>query len=103
MCPKKNFYKRHTRTNIEKQSIQSIHVDLWKKERILHFDFVQPQKVNAFQILAMVCTAVYDINFYLWCCSSKLFSMEMKNFGKTWGKYLLEMETQNFFSYNEIP
>ena len=30
MCPKKNFYKRHTRTNIEKQSIQSIHVDLWK-------------------------------------------------------------------------
>ena len=29
--------------------------------------------------------------------------MEMKNFGKTWGKYLLEMETQNFFSYNEIP
>ena len=30
MRPKKNFYKRHTRTNIEKQSIQSIHVDLWK-------------------------------------------------------------------------
>ena len=28
--------------------------------------------------------------------------MEMKNFGKTWGKYLLEIETQNFFSYNEI-
>ena len=76
---------------------------LHKKEGILHFDFVQPQKVNAFEILAMVCTAVYDINFYLWCCSSKLFSMEMKNFGKTWGKYLLEMETQNFFSYNEIP
>ena len=50
----------------------------------------------------MVCTAVYDINFYLWCCSSKLFSMEMKNFGKTWGKYLLEIETQNFFSYNKF-
>ena len=30
MRPKKNFYKRRTRTNIEKQSIQSIHVDLWK-------------------------------------------------------------------------
>ena len=28
--------------------------------------------------------------------------MEMKNFGKTWGKYLLEIKTQNFFSYNEI-
>ena len=30
MCLKKNFYKQHTRTNIEKQSIQSTHVDLWK-------------------------------------------------------------------------
>ena len=38
MCPKKNFYKRHTRTNIEKQSIQSIHVDL-RKDLPHHFLF----------------------------------------------------------------
>jgi len=41
-------------------------------------------------------TAVYDINIYLWCCSSKLFSMEIKNFDKTRGKYLLEIETKFF-------